>query len=180
MIQIRQATPADATKIAPLIYDAIGEIANHLTNESEPSLILAGLAHLVKEKANRHTYENTFVATENEDILGIVVLYDGKRGKQLDKQLELALGMPIDVEAHDDEYYIDTICVASHARGKGIGTQLLNFSEKQARKLGFNKLSLNVEPLKSKARKLYERHGFIVTEPWTITGEPFHHMTKQL
>ena len=180
MIKIRQATPQDAVEIAPLIYDAIGEIANHLTNECEPELILAGLAHLVTETTNRHTYENTFVATEGEAILGIVVLYDGKRGKLLDKNLEKTLGFAIDVEAHDDEYYIDTICVSRDARGKGIGTKLLNFSEEQARHLGHDKLSLNVELEKLQARKLYERQGFVITEPWSINGEPFHHMVKLL
>ena len=86
----------------------------------------------------------------------------------------------IDVEAHADEYYIDTICVAATARGKGIGTKLLAFAEQVAREKGYDKLSLNVETAKLDARRLYERIGFIVTGPWTIIDEPFHHMVKQL
>ena len=51
----------------------------------------------------------------------------------------------IDKEAHEDEYYIDTICVAPEARGKGIGTLLLQFAIEETQKRGYTKLSLNVE-----------------------------------
>lgn len=178
MIKIQPAIAQQATQIAPLIYDAIGTIAHHLTNETEDSKVLDGLAKLVEREDNRHSYKNTFVAVENDTVLGIVVLYDGKRGKELDTLLSEKLSYYIEPEAHDDEYYIDTICVSEQARGKGIGTLLLQFSGDQARKLGFNKLSLNVELEKLKARKLYEREGFIITEGWTINGDPFHHMVK--
>lgn len=184
-ISIRQATPQDAKKIAPLIYDAIGDIANNLTGEQELSIIMNSLEQFVTETTNRHSYLNTFVAVKDNDVLGIVVLYDGQQGETLDRQLEQQLAkknihVTLDVEAHPDEYYIDTICVAANARGLGIGTKLLHFSEQNAKKLGYQKLSLNVELEKLNARRLYERMGFVVTEPWTIINEPFHHMVKSL
>ena len=180
MNKIEQATSADSNNIAPLIYDAIGTIAHSLTNETEHYSVLKGLTSLVQNVTNRHSFENTFVVRNEDEILGIIVLYDGKRGKLLDDMLSEKLSYNIDIEAHDDEYYIDTICVSKSARGKGIGTQLLMFAEQQARNLGYKKLSLNVELGKVQARKLYERQGFVVTEPWSINGEPFHHMVKQL
>ncbi|HEY4624200.1 GNAT family N-acetyltransferase [Solibacillus sp. FSL R7-0668] len=184
-IPIRQATPQDAKKIAPLIYDAIGDIANNLTGEQDLSSIFNSLEQFVTETTNRHSYLNTFVAVKDNDILGIVVLYDGQQGDALDRQLEQQLAkknihVTLDVEAHPDEYYIDTICVAPNARGLGIGTKLLHFSEQHAKELGYQKLSLNVELEKLDARRLYERMGFVVTEPWTIINEPFHHMVKSL
>ena len=184
-ISIRQATPQDAKKVAPLIYDAIGDIANNLTGEQELPNIFASLEQFVTEKTNRHSYLNTFVAVQNEEVLGIVVLYDGKQGDILDRQLEKQLAsqnihVTLDLEAHDDEYYIDTICVAQQARGLGIGTKLLQFAEHQGRELGYKKISLNVELEKVDARRLYERTGYVVTEGWTIINEPFHHMVKPL
>lgn len=184
-ISIRQATPQDAKMIAPLIYDAIGDIANNLTGEQELPNIFNSLEQFVTETTNRHSYLNTFVAVKDNDILGIVVLYDGQQGDALDRQLEQQLAkkniqVTLDVEAHPDEYYIDTICVAPNARGLGIGTKLLHFSEQHAKELGYQKLSLNVELEKLDARRLYERMGFVVTEPWTIINEPFHHMVKSL
>lgn len=182
---IRQATKADANNIAPLIYEAIGNIALHLTAAEEPHVV-AELIKLIQAEDNRHTYEHTFVIQEDQNILGTLVLYDGKRGRELDYQLmqkiSHQLGKPylIDVEAHDDELYIDTVCVTEAARGRGIGTQLLQFAEKRAIETGYQKLSLNVELSKEKAKKLYEKLGFVETERWSIIGEPFYHMVKQL
>lgn len=182
---IRQAQQNEATKIAPLIYDAIGEIAIRLTGEQEEQAILSTLAELVARTDNRHTYLNTYVAMQGETLLGVLVLYDGLSVQALDANLaawlkEKNAPANLDVEAHDDEFYIDTICVAPAARGLGIGTKLLAYAEKLAREKGYQKVSLNVELEKEKARTLYERVGFVITEPWTIIDEPFHHMVKAL
>jgi ribosomal protein S18 acetylase RimI-like enzyme len=184
-ILIRQAQITEAHAIAPLIYDAIGDIANNLTGEHELHKILASLERLIMETTNRHSYLNTYVAVQEETVLGIVVLYDGKQGKALDHQLETQLAakniyVSLDVEARDEEYYIDTICVSEKARGLGIGTKLLQFAEQHGKELGYDKISLNVELEKVDARRLYERMGYVITEPWTIIGEPFHHMVKSL
>lgn len=179
-IHIKPAQRNQASHISPFIYDAIGTIAHRLTNESESLKVLNGLTTLVEDTQNRHSYQNTFVAMENNNIVGIVVLYDGQNGRQLDELLSKKLCYTIEFEAHDDEYYIDTLCVVASKRGKGIGTKLLHFAEQQAKKLGYTKLSLNVEHGKLEARKLYERIGFVVTERWMINGEPFHHMVKKI
>ncbi|MER2000478.1 MAG: GNAT family N-acetyltransferase [Lysinibacillus sp.] len=175
---IQHAQKEHASKIAPLIYDAIGTIAHHLTNENELPKVLKELTALVEDTQNRHSYQNTYVAMEENNIVGVAVLYDGQKGRQLDTLLSKKLCYTIEFEAHDDEYYIDTLCVDASKRGQGVGTQLLYFAEQQAKDLGYTKLSLNVELEKLEARKLYERIGFIVTERWMINGEPFHHMVK--
>ncbi|OCS86596.1 acetyltransferase [Caryophanon tenue] len=185
MIQIIQATPADASSIAPLIVDAIGDIANRLTGEEQPDKVLATLEELITKTNNRHSYAHTFVAKDGAQIVGIAVLYDGATGRTLDRQLEQYLAahgkdIIIDVEAHDDEFYIDTVCVHEAGRGKGIGTLLLQFAEQEAQRRGFTKISLNVEEQKIRARQLYERIGYTVTEPWHIINEPFHHMVKNV
>ncbi|SOC23132.1 acetyltransferase (GNAT) family protein [Ureibacillus xyleni] len=71
------------------------------------------------------------------------------------------------------------MCTKS-SRGLGVGTKLLNFAEQVAQKKDFSKISLNVEIGKDQARNLYERNGYIITEPWTIIGEPFYHMVKTI
>lgn len=185
-ITIRQAQPQDAQAVVPLIIDAIGDIANRLTGEQELEAIERELAVLFKREDNRHSYLNTFVAVEDEKILGILVYYNGKQAIEMDANLvnwlaaKNAPNITIDKEAHEDEYYVDTICVAPEARGKGIGTLLLQFAIDQTKKRGFNKLSLNVETKKEQAIRLYERTGFVITEPWSIIDEPFHHMVKEI
>lgn len=185
---IRKAMKHDADQIAPLIFDAIGEIANRLTGESNHEKVIEQLKVLFNRTDNRHSYLNTYVIVEekSQDILGILVLYSGEEGLKLDVALQDWLknkNAPItnvDVEAYSDELYIDTICVHENCRGLGIGTKLLYFAEEIAIQEGFSKLSLNVEIEKSSARELYERIGYVITEPWTIINEPFYHMVKTI
>lgn len=185
-ITIRHAQPQDAQAVVPLITDAIGEIANRLTGEQSSEAVAHELAVLFKREDNRHSYLNTFVAIEDANILGILVYYNGAQAIEMDANLmkwlnaKNAPNITIDKEAHEDEYYIDTICVAPEARGKGIGSLLLQFAIEQTKERGFSKLSLNVETQKEKAIRLYERTGFVITEPWSIIDEPFHHMVKQI
>lgn len=184
-IYIQQAQPTDAEQIAPLIYDAIGDIAHRLTGEAEGQAVLAALAALIKRSDNRHSYLYTYIAKQADSLLGIAVLYDGLTAQTLDANLSAWLKTKnapaiIDAEAYDDEFYIDTVCVTPNSRGLGIGTKLLHFAEEQALEKGYKKLSLNVELEKEQARALYERLGFVITERWTIIDEPFHHMVKSL
>jgi len=187
-IHIRKAILEDAPQTAPLIYEAIGDIANRLTGEVEFPKVISNLETLFKRTDNRHSYLNTYVAENKvtKEILGILVVYNGKQGTELDANLQHWLkqkGAPIstiDAEAYPDEFYIDTLCVHKNSRGLGLGTKLLQFAEEVAKLQGYTKLALNVETQKIEAQKLYKRLGYVVTEPWTIINEPFLHMVKTI
>lgn len=60
----------------------------------------------------------------------------------------------------DKGLLIDTLAVIKKMRGKGIGTQLVNFIIIFARSQGYTHVKLFVEDLNEKAKKLYERIGF--------------------
>lgn len=62
--------------------------------------------------------------------------------------------------APDDTLQMDGICVAKHARGKGVGTVLFNTLFQFARDTGFSKVTLDVINTNPRARALYERLGF--------------------
>lgn len=185
---IRQAILEDAPKTAPLIFEAIGDIAIRLTGETELPQILTCLEVLFRRTDNRISYFHTYVAEDEvtKAILGILIVYGGEEGANLDANLQRWLEQKnapitsIDVEANHDEFYVDTLCVHKNARGQGVGTALLHFAEEVALSNNFTKIALNVETQKVKARKLYERLGYAVTEPWTIIDEPFFHMVKTI
>lgn len=185
-VTIRQATPEDGVLAAPLIVDAIGEIADHLTGETEQQRILAALATLFARTDNRHSYLNTYVAEVDGGFAGIMVVYGGDVAPVLDANLEKWLqakgaSVPvIEVEARPDEFYIDTICTDPAYRGKGVGTALLNYADTAAKAKGYSKVSLSVEREKKRARALYERVGFEFSEPWMIIGEEFAHLVKRV
>ncbi|WP_168203335.1 GNAT family N-acetyltransferase [Oceanispirochaeta crateris] len=74
----------------------------------------------------------------------------------------ILLGATFYHKIKEGEAYIDTLGVAPKYRGKGVGTQLINFAESIARQKGLSRLSLLVIYENPKAQKLYESCGFQV------------------
>jgi ribosomal protein S18 acetylase RimI-like enzyme len=185
-IHIRKARPADASVAVPLIIDAIGNIAEQMTGETDVTAVEDELIQLFKREDNRHSYLSTCIAEKDNEIMGVMVLYSGLDAIQLDASLVTWLrnktgdNIVIPPEARIDEYYIDTVCVNPAFRGQGIGSLLLAQAEEVARDAGFSKVALNVELEKEAAIRLYERVGYHVAEPWEIYGGVFHHMVKRL
>lgn len=185
-IKFRQATPTDAEQAAPLIIDANGDISHRLTGETEPRRVEAEMCTLFKRDDNPHSYLYTYMAEFNGKVIGTMVAYSGEKAIQLDQNLNAWLAKKgndleeADVESLPDEFYVDTICIIPEFRGKGIGTQFFIFAEGLAKQQNFSKLSLNVEIQKDAAIRLYKRLGYEIVSPWTIIGEPFHHMVKMI
>ncbi|HJF33971.1 MAG TPA: GNAT family N-acetyltransferase [Sporosarcina psychrophila] len=185
-ITIRQAQPTDAEQAAPLIIDAIGDIAKRMTGETEWDKVELELCHLFKRDDNRHSHLYTYIAELDEKVAGIMVLYAGADAPKLDLNLSAwlakkgATNSEVDAESLEDELYIDTVCIDPAFRGKGIGTKLFEYAEVIAEQKEIAKLSLNVETQKEPAIRLYKRLGYEIVSPWTIIGEPFHHMVKSI
>lgn len=62
--------------------------------------------------------------------------------------------------AKEDELYIEYLAVSASARGRGIGTKLIEAAKAYAIEKGFRVLSLEVVDTNPGARKLYTRLGF--------------------
>lgn len=181
---IRPARMDDAHLAIPLICDAIGEIANRITGEKELEKMKQALVELFQREDNMHSYRYTYIAEIDNQIAGIVVMYPGHIAADLDSNLSRWLTekgasvTQVDAECLSDEFYINTVCTMPAFRGNGIGTLLLHHAEIVAKQIGMEKTSLNVDIQKTSALKLYERIGYTIASPWTIIGEPFHHMVK--
>ena len=57
--------------------------------------------------------------------------------------------------------YIDTFCVCSKHRGKGIGSKILNYIKTMPH---LTKVKLSVLSMNKFAVKLYQKHGFVITK----------------
>lgn len=84
----------------------------------------------------------------------------------------------------DGDFYLQAIAVDDHARGKGVGSVLMDFVEESARAGGSSRLCLDVSAKNEGARRLYEHRGMIVESQWPkrliIPGFRLLRMTKAL
>ncbi|MCF2871214.1 GNAT family N-acetyltransferase [Octadecabacter sp. G9-8] len=67
-------------------------------------------------------------------------------------------------DTENKRFLMDGIFVSEHARGKGVGTALLNAICDEARTRGYVEVRLDVIDSNPRARALYDREGFIATD----------------
>ena len=128
---------------------------------------------------DRESKDRDFVAIIDEQVLGILsIRFTGQlkrnpprplSGRELFRKYGIfslvkasLFDLRIRHKREKGELYIDTVAVAAEARGKGIGTALLEFTENFAIERGLKKLSLMVIYENPQAKALYERQGFHV------------------
>ncbi|MEV6285555.1 GNAT family N-acetyltransferase [Kribbella sp. NPDC051770] len=57
---------------------------------------------------------------------------------------------------------VNGLAVALEARGQGIGSVLMEAVTSEAKRRGARKVTLNVHSVNTVARRLYERHGYLI------------------
>jgi ribosomal protein S18 acetylase RimI-like enzyme len=137
---------------------------------------------LVRQEGNQYSFENTWIAEEDNQVVGSITVYDGAKLQQL-RQPVLSLlvekyqrVVSPEKETEPGEFYIDTIAVHPNHQGKGLGTQLLNFAISQIVHQDGNVLGLLVDVNNSKAKNLYLRLGFQPVGTKQLMGHPYEHL----
>jgi ribosomal protein S18 acetylase RimI-like enzyme len=186
-MQIRKAVPDDAAKAAVLIREAIKDIAEALTGEKTKERILGVLQMYFRQDVNRLSYRNCIVVTENGALSGIIVAYHGRDVDELDRPINERLRsisgnseFTVEKESEREDYYIDTLCVNTEYRGRGNGAKLIEAAEQEAKRNGFNRMSLNVEKDNARARLLYQKLGYKYKKVITINDHSYDYMVKIL
>ncbi len=105
---------------------------------------LYGMLIYSTEEAKTHTTAKNMVKT-----FGLI------RG--LSRYVKLA---PFHEKIHKGEIHIDFICVSEEARGRGIGTLLVNEAIELAQREKYKEITLAVIDTNEQAKKLYETLGF--------------------
>ena len=168
-ISIRGARPDEAARIAGLIIMAMTE---------ECCLHFCGPGHdirdfrrvmtsLVARPETQYSYNNTLVATIEDNIVGICVSYDGALLHLLRQPFidaaQQEWGMDhssIPDETQAGELYIDSLAVDPDYRGRGIASLLLRATIDKSRTLGLPSTGLLVDVGNPKAEALYNKVGF--------------------
>lgn len=186
-IEIREAVPADASKIAEAIMEAVGrEITLDFAGGPERlPLVKEVFTELAQMPDSQYSYRNTLIAETSEgEVAGVAIAYDGALLHQLrEKFAEAAnriLGMNLVAdemadETSDDEIYLDTLCVFEPWRRKGIASRLIDASSRKHLNTG-KPLGLLVDKDNSRARSLYIKNGFRYVDDRPFAGVMMDHM----
>lgn len=141
---IRKAEEKDSEKIEKLLA-AIAYLHYRLRPDifkSHPKHDLQSVKEMINDKNN---IINVY-ADENDEPIGysIAVIKTPSGFNLVDRKI----------------YYVDDLCVDEKYRGKGIGTELMDYDKEEAKKLNCGFLELNVWSDNVNSVKFYEHCGF--------------------
>jgi ribosomal protein S18 acetylase RimI-like enzyme len=97
------------------------------------------------------------VATQGNQVVGVIVL-----------------------SVTDEGFYVDNVAVRPSVKGKGVGRQLLELAEEQARHKGFKSVYLATHVQMTENQALYRRIGYVPYDERTVNGFPRVFMRKAL
>ena len=183
---IQNATSADFKSIAPLVIQAMEDMAKQFTKSDDLEKAMDVFAYFISQKGNQYSYENTLVAIENGEIIGAISAYDGGKLKELRKPFLEFLKMNFDYrdtpedETQAGEYYLDTVSVSAQHQGKGIGRNLVEAMIQKAKSNGFKKVGLLVDIENPTAKKLYLKIGFQVVGTKSLMGGLYEHLVWEV
>ncbi len=187
MISIRHARKEDAQAAIPLFLTVYSGFASILAEVQSEQEVMAALIKLFQDEKNRLSYQNMLVAEGEMGVVGLLLAYLGSQARELDQPLiDYMRGvcrnstLTLDREAEENEFYIDTVVVASAFANQGIGTRLMGAAERWAQQLRSRTLSLNVHLENNGAYRLYQRLGYVVQKEIAIANRRYYHMVKHV
>jgi ribosomal protein S18 acetylase RimI-like enzyme len=186
----------NTTEIARLIYET-DNIMPFLFGKREKAILK--LKNLVNDDNTVFSHRNILVFKKDTHLItGLLLFYNPK---VIDKKSEndaysrvfsfieliklwvkSIILKSINDKSEIDGLYIQNISVDALARGEGIGTKLMNFVTEFALQNGYSSLWLDVAFNNPRAKKLYEREGFVEASKHTImfSKNGFFRMRKKL
>ena len=184
---IRPARRNDYHQVAPLIVQAMEDLACTFANTQNPKDAIPLFEHFFQQKKNQYSFENCLVYEENGEIAGSVIAYDGAllplyREPFLEyiAQKYNVRDLVIENETLKGEVYIDTLSVYPKHQGKGIGSKLLLAITAQAKEEGHKKVGLLVDLKNPNAKKLYSALGFGTVGKKRLGNSVYHHLQLSL
>ncbi|MBQ0072747.1 MAG: GNAT family N-acetyltransferase [Prevotella sp.] len=179
-ISFRQATIADALFISRGFHMAM------LYDDASDHQIYSFARNICVREDVLYSWRNTIIALVNDNPAGMLTAYDGRyyhdmriRTMNLVKQ-HLGIEFPgMEDEAVAGEYYLDSLAVMPEYRGRGIGKRLLQKGIESGRSLSLD-ITLAVDPINDRAKKLYHSLGFKPSGTLFIFGHDYEKMKINL
>lgn len=160
-------TEGERARVAALYWEAF-------ERKLRPGFVDETTGRAVLRAALRNSH--LLIARQRGQVLGICGFYQAGAGatdlrwsrlrESLSVPAALRASVVLSVLSRSDRVdalVLDGVCVDHEARGRGIGTSLLNAAVDKARRMGVGVVSLSVVDANQRARALYERRGFTPT-----------------
>ncbi|WP_413533517.1 GNAT family N-acetyltransferase [Empedobacter brevis] len=182
MLNFREAKKTEATSIAELMMLAMDKIVYDFIGKTDYNEGVQFLKKLIEQEDNQYSYKNTIVVEYDNQFAGTTTFYDGGKLDELRKPVLELLEKEYNQVIHPQdetqagEIYIDTIAVSEDFRGKGIGSNTLDYLIEEIGNKQGKTLGLLVDFTNPNAKKLYERKGFEVVGEKTLMSENHEHM----
>jgi ribosomal protein S18 acetylase RimI-like enzyme len=164
-VKIRQADATDGAVLAELTTLASDGMLDALLQGLAPEYTTQQMmSKMFRTENSTFCWKNASVAEIKGEPAGMVLTYPAQKfnivddGKLSPEKLEIM--KPFEQLSHENSYYISAVAVYPDFRGSGIGTKLIDYAGEQAKKSGYDTISLHVFENNEEARKLYEKHGF--------------------
>lgn len=184
---IRQACPEDFKQVAPLIVQAMEDLACTFANTDRIENSFPLFEHFFQQKANQYSFEHTLVYEIEDIIMGSITFYDGKLLPQYRKpfleyiaEKYMVKNLVIEDETIPAEIYIDTVSVSPKHQGKGIGKKLITAAIAQSIEENHEKIGLLVDFKNPNAKKLYSALGFESIGKKQLGNNVYEHLQLEL
>ncbi|TSB48166.1 GNAT family N-acetyltransferase [Alkalicoccobacillus porphyridii] len=177
----------DIRQINELTYSILETLDLASIRETPKERYLDFLASLFQKEGNRFSYHNFLLSELEGQIAAIAIVYHYEDAHYYDHNFSMQVAEWFNVEAPtiqpeamENEFYIDSIAVAEDFRNQKIGSMLIEAIEEEAIGKGYTQLSLNVDKNNVKAKRLYDRFGFLLANEFQLYGHPYDHLIKDL
>ena len=135
-------------------------------------------------ESTMYSWKNSIIATVNNVPVGCLIAYDGSRYDELRKKTWSSLWEDTDPsiientvkEAHEGEFYLDSMAILPDYRKLGIGKLLIEYAIKKGKELSCQYSSLLVDLDKPSLKAYYETMGLKEFGKMEFFGHNYYRM----
>ncbi len=160
----------------------MGDIAFSFIGENSVEKATRWLESLIDQTGNQYSFENCLVAEDKNEVIGVALVYDGARLKELREPVAKTIKLMFnrsfnpEEETQAGEYYIDCVAVNPARQGSGVGSKILQFLINEYVYRRNETLGLLVDKENPDAKKLYLKLGFEMVGEKTFAGKKMEHL----
>jgi ribosomal protein S18 acetylase RimI-like enzyme len=182
MVVVRKATWSDSEAIATCLLLAMEDIVYRFIGEASKEKANEFMLHFVRQDNNQYSYQNCWVAEDDNTIVAAINVYSGAQLGELRRPVLEQLRNKFNRDLHPEdetqagEYYIDSFGVNPNQQGKGIGTKMLQFVIDEFVNQRNQTLGLLVDEVNPDAKRLYLKLGFKSAGRKILFGKTMEHL----